>query len=1043
MENFFIRSVEHILDTDFLWSDGYIAKDKCIFKDTDKVLSLSFKPTHFQVLEHNFLLFDHKRLFIVDKSGNEEFVGTLETEPIITTFNAEESLLVIVLANKCLLLNTYFELINTYPLTSKVCDVEWNQHAHLIYCATQESVLIFNNKLEFVKSLECGGPISLRTANILGVAHGTKVRFFERNGLEFGDPLTILRDEGSESACRHIQFLDRNTLVVVSNYLSIYFFKNSVWYEKARFQMAGKFLGIIKNKVYLEDKGLVVVRIFKEFTKSQNTFFVINGNSILLYDYHVSIVPPPFCDKTIKFAGTVADISSTPDKLCILLLQQNDEICSKHAVLDFYALKSLEKLHEINVSFIKDCILEVILLPDSVLARTSNDIYSIETKSGQIRYQTRVKNIIKMYFFTEILLLDIEGNLYKMDKYLQRSSTLFYRKKDKDEDILYYDVNFYNGAYFLQINSQLFFMDFSMSRIVSFLVHEGFLIVTRHISLSFIKVDDLVRQKADDETPIEIQVADDMVMERNAQILTYASSLILYIPRGNIESFKLRPVIAEDVKKNILQGKYNEAMDLCIRNCLAFDLWFNFDINLNELARLTRSSLTMFFSEIFKLLKLSEHDPEDVIVSLKLTGLMGQMEGARLASSVEKETESTWRHHGHTNIFLSSGTNAVKLLCDLFRVIDTDVLVEVLVKLKLFPIALAISRNLNDFVKLAASYTTPDDLIKKSLLIYDLDLSSKIATMLDKKSYVEEFKGMRGDNEKFRILDYLKLRKRALDILINGSEARLSYNEDGTLEDKDYVKIVCEYIEKYNLYEYALKYNCDVFIELYAKKLFDLKSYEKCFDLYRKVDLKKALAVSFHLASSYTIEVAGQLGILDTDFYRKLVASLVDRGRFEEAAYIKRDLLCENALSYFLHASKPSESLAELRKQVEISKASIEEDALYKEFITKMREIEAVEKERLAKKTLQINKYLERMKCLDERPCDFSATTFSYSVSGSNVKMNEEDFVRKRLSDLGSEILASKAQEIARVIREVGHESDLDADYKKIVDMLGERAVFD
>lgn len=1041
MENFFIRSVEHTPANDFLWSEGHVVKDMCIFKDGAKLLSLSFKPTRFQVLEHNFLLFDHKRLFTIDKHGCEEFVGSLETEPVMTAFNIEESLLVIVLADKCLLLNTYFELINTLPLSVEVQGIEWNPHAHLIYCSTKDSVLVLNTKLELMRSLDCAGPVALRSPNVLAVAHGDKVRFIERNGLEFGDPLAILRDEDMRGTCSHIHFLDRNTLIAISNHISLYFFKNNMWYEKIRHPLTGKFCGIVKNTVYIDDGGLLMLRIFKEFTKSNDVFFVINGNSLLLYDYRVSITPPPLCNKVVKFSGSVVDVSCFLGKLCVLTQQWNSETCFDDAILGVYEFECLEKMHDISTSFTNERIIEVLLLADSVLARTPSTIYSIEVSNSRVRCQIEPQNTVKMYVFGEVLLLDLSGNLTRMCEHLQDRGTLGIGRHTRvsEDDVMHYDVSCHDGTYFRQINSQLFFEGFFVDKIVSFIVHCGFLILTRHTSLSFVKVGDLVlRGEVGNVTTLqELNIPEDLVMEKNSMILTYARSLILYIPRGNIESFELRPIIAESIKENVSRRKYREAMDLSIRNCLSFDLWLNFDIRLDELAQVSRSNLIAFFVEIFRLLKLQEYDAEVVIDSLRIRGLVGQIGGLKLA----EQGADALVCPSPTNVFLSLDTSPVELLIELRRILHCDVLVEVLVKLKMFHIALSISGDLGDFVKLAANHTTPNDLIRKSLFVYDLELSSRIASMLDKKSYVEEFKAMKGDNEKFRILDYLKLQRKALDVLVDNYTSKVASHRDcNAPHNKDSFKTVLEYVERHNLYEHALSYDIGEFVELYAKRSFDLKNYEKSLFLYKKVDLAKALEVSFYLEGKRSIEVAEELGIADAGFYKKLVASLVDRGRFEEAAYIKRDLLGENALNYFLRASKPAESLAELKRHLGTCTVSTAADPLYNEFVTRMREMETAERERLAKKALQIDKYIERMRCLEERPCDFSATTFSYSVSGSNVKVNEEEFVHKRLVDLEKEVLASKSVEIASAIRSVGLESDLDSDYTKIVEKFANRA---
>lgn len=1152
MENFFIRSVVHTpIRGSFLWSCGYVLRGKHIYRDSVMLHTLSFSPTYFHVFERGFVLFERTNLFFLDRQNVEEFIGAFESQPLLVSSSTEESLLLVVLKGMCLLLNSYFEIVGTLHTPSDVCSVEWNPHAHLVYCATEHNLLILNTKLELLKDVSYRGPISLRSPNLLAIACNGKVHFIERNGLEFGSILELSEpDEGSKfenssaNTISHIHFLDRNTLITISTHLTLYSSKNSKWYKKLQHCIQGKFLGITKNTLHFAHNGIVSIKIFKEFTKSAGMFFVVDGSSLFFYDYWKSIVPPPFYYRAFELSGSIKDVSAHCDRVAVLMCSSHSgrntykhnhietRSCEDNArcctvSLEVYNIKDFSHVRSIDLSSFQENILEILLLEKVIWMRLETRMFCIDISTNKVRASVVVSGIIKMHVFDQVVLLDDRGRLYVLDKSneIGKVASLEHVYVESTDDLVYYDVYACKDTYFVQLNSRLFCYGLLIDGVVSFLVHKNLLVLTKHDAIQFTNLEDIRLRREPmkhdvrsieayilnnsssqcercsfEETPAGIPStsritlrSETLVSERNAVILAYTFLLILYVPRGSIEAFSLRPIIVESIKEQIQSEKYREAVSACVVNCISYDIWIDTKINISKIAAsVSKSHTIMLFSGLLSILKLGEIDTSRVLLFLAAESVAIKTENVRLNGEHETPALSRCQVEGHEEaciVSLDRHTDPLSILGCLLYALSNTVIVEILVRVGAFSAALAISDSLEDAVKAAVCHTTPDNLIKQSLLLHDMDKSSKIALILDKRDYMHEIQQMRGGDEKFKVFDYLKMHERALDRLF---EVHASQNMQCSTEYCGFVQIpecrcTCEssrtaengslaralaYVEKHDLYEYSMKYNHPKFIEAYAEKLFRTKNYERSFNLYRKIDLKKALEVSFFLESRVSIEVASQLDILDTAFYRQLVESLAQRGRWEEAARLQRDALQENAMSYFLCSNNMLDSLFEFAKHVMLHRMDekcqcpekdmpidlnqpgtsesvrgilgayghmlfrsgcIKEDPYYKEFATKMRELELRESKVLDRKARQVDKCVLQIKGIREEICDASNTTHSYTISGKTMKMSEEEFVHKRLHTLQKEVSGLKTNEVADILQSMDISSNLRLKYISIV----------
>jgi hypothetical protein len=97
----------------------------------------------------------------------------------------------------------------------------------------------------------------------------------------------------------------------------------------------------------------------------------------------------------------------------------------------------------------------------------------------------------------------------------------------------------------------------------------------------------------DAEIKLKNSVFNTRTLERGSAIVTCSGiKLVLQMPRGNLETVNLRLVVFDEVKKLILNKKYDEAFYICKKNKI--NLNFLYDLNPN----LFMNNLSIFVSKI-------------------------------------------------------------------------------------------------------------------------------------------------------------------------------------------------------------------------------------------------------------------------------------------------------------------------------------------------------------------------------------------------------------------------------------------------------------
>lgn len=139
--------------------------------------------------------------------------------------------------------------------------------------------------------------------------------------------------------------------------------------------------------------------------------------------------------------------------------------------------------------------------------------------------------------------------------------------------------NFYQNGNLLSTN------------INSFITFKHFLLFSQNSSATFasLRIVDL----NDAEIKLKNSVFNTRTLERGSAIVTCSGiKLVLQMPRGNLETVNLRLVVFDEVKKLILNKKYDEAFYICKKNKI--NLNFLYDLNPN----LFMNNLSIFVSKI-------------------------------------------------------------------------------------------------------------------------------------------------------------------------------------------------------------------------------------------------------------------------------------------------------------------------------------------------------------------------------------------------------------------------------------------------------------
>ena len=307
-------------------------------------------------------------------------------------------------------------------------------------------------------------------------------------------------------------------------------------------------------------------------------------------------------------------------------------------------------------------------------------------------------------------------------------------------------------------------------------------------------------------------------LERGSAIVTCSNiKLVLQLPRGNLETINLRLVVLDEVKKLILNKKYDEAFYICKKNKINL----NFIYDLNPI--LFMNNLNLFINKIKKI--------DDI--NLFINSLINEKcEEYKILFNENKKPENNEKI---TNIC----KNVRKILFDLH---NDDYITTILITYTkqtppLYLNALQLIQKLkkekkNSLAENALEFlcwiVNAETLFDFSLKTYDFELVIMCAkyTQKDPKEYLNYLNNLQEIKKQSPILMKYQIN---LD-LKNYKDALIEISKGG---EKYFDKCV-ELIEKYELYDLGLKLFKDfddLFIKINELKgdfYYNKKNLEKC-----------------------------------------------------------------------------------------------------------------------------------------------------------------------------------------------------------------------
>ncbi|KDQ06369.1 hypothetical protein BOTBODRAFT_622525 [Botryobasidium botryosum FD-172 SS1] len=360
-------------------------------------------------------------------------------------------------------------------------------------------------------------------------------------------------------------------------------------------------------------------------------------------------------------------------------------------------------------------------------------------------------------------------------------------------------------------------------------------------------------------------------VERGSRIVVAvpsAMSLVLQMPRGNLETINPRPLVLEIVKQDVDMGNYRKAFLACRKHRIDLNILVDHDPE----AFMRR--LPDFVEQI--------HEVDYINLFLSGVGRSSQPPEkiCQFCDAIRKQLEDKDLKK-YVNSILTA--HAVK------SPPDHEAGLSLLLQLK------ETERDLvEDAVKYIIFLVDADSLFNTALGMYDFSLVVMIAQHAQKDPreylpFLKELRAMDPAYQRFRINDHLKRYLKALESLRLGGSAR--YEE------------AKKYVEKHGLYADALrlwkssKAEHEGFLELYGDFLFDRRDFKQAALAFSVAGRKRKAMVAYERAHAWRELFSLALSLPRAEFHQdelkgmayRVSDDLRSRKRYGEAARVLLD----------------------------------------------------------------------------------------------------------------------------------------------------------
>ncbi|KAI0697397.1 IkappaB kinase complex IKAP component [Cerioporus squamosus] len=353
-------------------------------------------------------------------------------------------------------------------------------------------------------------------------------------------------------------------------------------------------------------------------------------------------------------------------------------------------------------------------------------------------------------------------------------------------------------------------------------------------------------------------------VERGSRIVTAVPStmsLVLQMPRGNLETINPRPLVMEIVKQDIDNGNYGKAFTACRKH----------RIDLNVFVEHNRDA---FLQGIPSFL---EQVPDVDYINLFLTSLgQGSLPSDLVSQICDKIRVELERKD------LKKYVNSILTAHVMKRPPDHEAGLAVLLRLKETEPDLV-----EDAVKYIIFLVDADKLFDTALGMYDFSLVLMVAQHAQKDPreylpFLRELRALDQYYQRFRIDDHLKRHEKALtDLSLAGHER---FDE------------ALAYVEKHHLYNHAIaiwrgtdKY--EAVLNLYGEWLFERREFREAAFVFRQANKPERALIAHEKALDWQelFELVGQQNLPTSEIAYRVADELTSKKRFLEAATVLLD----------------------------------------------------------------------------------------------------------------------------------------------------------
>lgn len=685
--------------------------------------------------------------------------------------------------------------------------------------------------------------------SLVAGVHNTTVRFWEKNGLLHGgldhkQPIISLSwSSDSEILCVHS-----------ASSVSLYVRSNYHWYLKQVFEVAQLSSVVWQGATTLLLVGvqLTTIELKWSYDVIGDLVVVVDGATLKVTEFSKAVIPPPMSAYEVK-VDSVPSTLHWGDSHKVLV------VANKLYELDGRSLKCVAQLQ----SEARPCNLTV--SQDTAFYISGNSLWEVSLIDGSSKSSALEFPCIGLALsqVQGLWLQDKHGLCRNGDSLYQLPSVCIYNASvlvgDREEmvGLLRNTSKLYIGKRLLSNNCSNFAV---FNGVLSYIETSASPLNT----LALLTSDSLARLLEQTQVKLPDPSSEQFItrhVERGSRLVTsWSISLILQMPRGNLELISPRIFVLESVRSRVLEAAYGQAFGLLKKHRIDFNLLYDI-------------SPELFFQRLPEFLL---QIPDQEALNLFLAALKDEDFEATYYGTGAKPTE------GKTNAVCEAVRAALRPETHLLSVVTTYA------KQSKYSEALfAITEYTNLVARDAAlKYLcwlgNPDALYEVALATFNLELTMKVAqhTQKDPKEYLPYL-------QKLKALDAVAMKVQVMTDLRQFSKALEVLSQSGDT----YVEAALDLTKQHNLHVLALELyrgtpSWPAFARGFGEVLAAKNLYSQAGALFRNAGDLASAREAYRQSREWRLylAVAAQEGLSTVDLASEEAGLLAEQGDFESAA---------------------------------------------------------------------------------------------------------------------------------------------------------------